>query len=85
MTIAGYEIPMISTIMPWALGILFVCAIKIFAARMWKDRDIELKKVGLLLASIGLIFFGLLSMDNVITWVGGLVGKAMEVVNKINV
>ena len=85
MTIGGYEVPMIKAMMPFALGILFFCTIKIFAGRMWNDKDIDLKKMGLVGASIGLVFFIVLSINMIVIWIGGIIGKAMEMINKIQV
>lgn len=85
MKIGNYEIPMIGTIMPWALLIFVVCVIKIFAGRMWNDKEITLKKVALLTASIGLIFVSVLYIGDVVTWVWAIVGKMTEIVKNVKV
>lgn len=85
MKIGGYEIPMIATVMPWALLVLFICVVRIIAGRLWNDKELDLKKMGYLAGSIGLAFFIVISLGSIIGWIGGIVGKAMQIIDKIQV
>lgn len=85
MNIGGYNIPMIDTVMPWALLILIICVVRIIALRFWHDKDINLKKMAELAGGIGLGFFIVLSIGLIIMWIGGLVEKAMQIITKIQV
>lgn len=85
MNIGGYEIPMISTLMPWALLILFGGVIKILAGRLWQDKELSLKKIVLLGISIGLIFVIVLNLGDVITWVWSIVVKIMDIIKDVKV
>jgi hypothetical protein len=85
MNIGGYEIPMISTLMPWALLILFSGVIKILAGRLWQDKELSLKKIVLLGLSIGLIFVIVLNLGDVIGWVWSMVSKIMDIIRNVKI
>lgn len=85
MNIAGYQVPMLETVMPWALLILVICVVRVMVGRLWNDKELDLKKMGYLAGSIGLAFFIVTSLGTILTWVTGIIGKAMQIIEKINV
>lgn len=85
MKIGGYVIPMSETIMPWALLILLVSVVAVFARRLWNDKELNLKKVAMLAVSMGLIFYTVLNMGNLVTWVAGMVVKITQIVSNVQV
>lgn len=85
MSIGGYEIPMVNTLMPWALLFLLGCVVKVIGTRLLHDKDINLKKMAELAGGIGLGFFIVLSIGLIVVWIGGLIEKAMQIIIQINV
>jgi hypothetical protein len=85
MKIGGYEIPMAGTVIPWALLILLISVVAVFAKRLWNDKELNLKKVAMLTVSMGLIFFTVLNMGDVVVWTSGMVGKIIQIVNNVKV
>jgi len=83
MNIGGYELPMIGTIMPWLLTIMVVASGKIIIGRLWADKEVNFKKMGLLMLAIGICFVGILYMNQVIGWIWDCIKKIMELVNSI--
>lgn len=79
MKIGQYEIPMASTIMPWALLVLLISVVAVFARRLWNDKELNLKKVAMLMLSMGLIFFTVLNMGDIVVWTSGVVAKIAQI------
>lgn len=85
MTLGGYELPLIGTVMPYLLLAFVIASSKVIISRIWGDKELDLKKMGLLIIAIGLAGFALLSWADIFAWVGQVVDKLVSLISSLKV